>query len=255
VTSVRFVLHRPRNAQNIGAAARALANTSAGALWVVEPPGYDRGEAARLAAGADDVLEAMRVVRTLPEALQGCVDVVMTTGKPPADLPPPLDPEATARRLLAAPGPTALVFGDEVRGLPNRVLRKAGAIATIPTAAKSSLNLAQAVLVFAYEILLARNASAIGATTRAGMPLPGESGARGAGATEGASPADEGLLGRLRERASALLLSAGFLNPQQPDRVLDELLRLLRRAGPSRREVELLLAAADQLARAAKPIA
>jgi TrmH family RNA methyltransferase len=244
VTSVRFVLHRPRNAQNIGAAARALANTSAGALWVVEPPGYDRGEAARLAAGADDVLEAMRVARTLPEALEGCVDVVMTTGKPPADLPPPLDPEATARRLLAAPGPTALVFGDEVRGLPNRVLRKAGAIATIPTAAKSSLNLAQAVLVFAYEILLARNASAIGATTRAGMPLP-----------EDSAPADEGLLGRLRERASALLLSAGFLNPQQPDRVLDELLRLLRRAGPSRREVELLLAAADQLARAAKPLA
>jgi tRNA/rRNA methyltransferase len=180
----------------------------------------------------------------------------MTTGKPPADLPPPLDPEATARRLLAAPGPTAVVFGDEVRGLPNRVLRKAGAIATIPTAAKSSLNLAQAVLVFAYEILLARNASAIGTTTRAGMPLPGENAARGVGpATEDAAPADEGLLGRLRERASALLLSAGFLNPQQPDRVLDELLRLLRRAGPSRREVELLLAAADQLARATKPIA
>lgn len=244
MTSVRFVLHRPRNAQNIGAAARALANTSAGALWVVEPPGYDRGQAARLAAGADDVLEAMRVVRTLPEALEGCVDVVMTTGKPPADLPPPLDPEATARRLLAAPGPTAVVFGDEVRGLPNRVLRKAGAIATIPTAAKSSLNLAQAVLVFAYEILLAG---------KAGVPLSGEDAARSYGpATEDAAPADEGLLGRLRERALTLLLPTGFLNPQQPDRVLDELLRLLRRAGPSRREVELLLAAADQLARAAK---
>ncbi len=250
MTSVRFVLHRPRNAQNIGAAARALANTSAGALWVVEPPGYDRGEAARLAAGADDVLEAMRVVRTLPEALEGCVDVVMTTGKPPADLPPPLDPEATARRLLAAPGPTALVFGDEVRGLPNRVLRKAAAIATIPTGAKSSLNLAQAVLVFGYEILLAGNASAIGAATR----HRGDTARGGRPAMEDEAPADEALLGRLRERAFALLLSAGFLNPQQPDRVLDELLRLLRRAGPSRREIELLLAAADQLARTAKPI-
>jgi tRNA/rRNA methyltransferase/tRNA (cytidine32/uridine32-2'-O)-methyltransferase len=256
VTSVRFVLHRPRNAQNIGAAARALANTSAGALWVVEPPGYDRGEAARLAAGADDVLEAMRVVRTLPEALEGCVDVVMTTGKPPADLPPPLDPEATARRLLAAPGPTALVFGDEVRGLPNRVLRKAAAIATIPTGAKSSLNLAQAVVVFGYEILLAGNASAIGAATRDRVPLPSGDAARGGRpAMEDAAPADEALLGRLRERALALLLSAGFLNPQQPDRVLDELFRLLRRAAPSRREVELLLAAADQLARTSKPTA
>jgi tRNA C32,U32 (ribose-2'-O)-methylase TrmJ len=51
----------------------------------------------------------------------------------------------------------------------------------------------------------------------------------------------------LRERSQTLLLSAGFLNPQQPDVILDELLRLLRRASPSRREVQLLLAACDRL--------
>jgi tRNA C32,U32 (ribose-2'-O)-methylase TrmJ len=62
---IRFVLHRPRNSQNIGASARALANTGAGALWVVEPLGFDRGQAARLAVGADRVLESMRLVRTL----------------------------------------------------------------------------------------------------------------------------------------------------------------------------------------------
>lgn len=235
---VRFVLHRPRNAQNIGAAARALANTSAGSLWVVEPPGYDRSQAARLAAGADDVLEAMRQVRSLSEALDGCVDVVMTTGKPPAELPPPLDPEAAALRLLASPGPVALVFGDEVRGLPNRELRRAAALATVPTAAKSSLNLAQAVLVFGYEILLARRAAA---------PVPAP--AQRVAAQEDEARADEALLSRLRARARAAGLSSGFLNPQQPDRVLEELLRLLRRAQPSRREVELLLAAADQVAR------
>jgi len=53
----------------------------------------------------------------------------------------------------------------------------------------------------------------------------------------------------LRERARTLLLDAGFLNPQQPDAVLDELLSLARRARPSRREVELLLAALAQLER------
>jgi len=79
---IRFVLHRPRSSQNIGAAARALANTGAGALWVVEPLGFDRAQAAKLAAGADQVLESMRVVRTLEEALEDCVDVVMTTGRP-----------------------------------------------------------------------------------------------------------------------------------------------------------------------------
>ena len=103
---IRFVLHRPRSSQNIGAAARALANTGAGALWVVEPLGFDRAQAAKLAAGADHVLEAMRVVRTLPEALDDCVDVVMTTGRKVSSA---LDPRATAQRLLAVPGPAALV--------------------------------------------------------------------------------------------------------------------------------------------------
>jgi len=62
-------------------------------------------------------------------------------------------------------------------------------------------------------------------------------------------PADEQLLSLLRERARELLLAAGFLNPQQPDKVLDELLSLLRRAAPTRREAELLLAAAAQVDR------
>src|SRR5437867_8210673 len=86
---LRFVLNRPRSSQNIGAAARALANTSAGELWVVEPLGFDRTQAARLAAGADQVLESMRVVRTLEEALADCVDVVMTSGR---DAPGTLEP-------------------------------------------------------------------------------------------------------------------------------------------------------------------
>ena len=223
---IRFVLHRPRSSQNIGASARALANTGAGALWVVEPLGFDRTQAAKLAAGADHVLEGMRVVRTLAEAVEDCVEVVMTTGRP---VPGALDPHATARRLLEAPGQAALVFGDEVNGLTNRELRRASAVATIPTAQKSSLNLAQAVLVFGYEVLLAR------ATPRPPHQEP--------------PPADEKLLARLRNRTGELLSRVGFLNPQQPDRALDELLQLLRRARASRREVEMLLAALDQLAR------
>ena len=224
---LRFVLNRPRSSQNIGAAARALANTGAGSLYVVEPLAFDRAQAAKLAAGADEVLERMRVVRTLDEALGDCVDVVMTTGRP---VPGALTPEETAGRLLSSAGTAALVFGDEVRGLTNRDLRRAAALATIPTAGKSSLNLAQAVLVFGYEILKARGQA----------PLP---------AKREEPLADERLLALLRERARALLLAAGFLNPQQPDAVLDELVGLARRARPSRREVELLLAAVAQLDR------
>jgi tRNA/rRNA methyltransferase/tRNA (cytidine32/uridine32-2'-O)-methyltransferase len=225
--AVRFVLHRPRSSQNIGAAARALANTSAGDLWVVEPVGFDRAQAARLAAGADQVLDSMRVVRTLDVALGDCVDVVMTTGRPGAGT---LEPRETAERLLSSAGEVALVFGDEVSGLNNRQLARAAGVATIPTTEKRSLNLAQAVLLFAYEVMLARR--------KERPPPPPE-----------APPAEERVLALLRERSRALLLSAGFLNPQQPDAVLDELLRLLRRARPTRREAELLLAACDQLTR------
>ena len=224
---LRFVLNRPRSSQNIGAAARALANTGAGALWVVEPLGFDRAQAAKLAAGADEILERMRVVRTLDEALGDCLDVVMTTGRTVAGA---LTPEQTAARLLSQPGTCALVFGDEVRGLTNRDLQRAAAVATIPTAHKSSLNLAQAVLVFGYEIHKARGVAAI-----PGAPA--------------VPRADERLLSLLRDRARGVLLTAGFLNPQQPDLVLEELVSLLRRARPSRREVELLLAAMAQLER------
>ena len=96
------MLNRPRSSQNIGAAARALANTGAGALWVVEPLGFDRAQAAKLAAGADDVLDSMRVVRTFSEAVGDCVEVVMTTGRP---VPGALLPAEAAARLLAAPRP------------------------------------------------------------------------------------------------------------------------------------------------------
>jgi tRNA/rRNA methyltransferase len=241
---IRFVLHRPRSSQNIGSAARALANTGAGALWVVEPEGFDRAQAARLAAGADSVLDAMQVVTGLELALADCVDVVMTTGRPDTGLLL-LSPREAAGRLLRAAGPAALVFGDEVRGLGNRELRQAAAVATIPTVEKASLNLAQAVLVFGYEIMLAR-----------GNGLPGQ-GVPPAGPHPRAehppdpkqAPAEERLVALLRTRALALLLDKGFLNPQQPEAILDELVRLLRRAQPTRREIELLLAACDQLAR------
>jgi tRNA/rRNA methyltransferase len=168
----------------------------------------------------------MRVVRTLAEAVGDCVDVLMTTGRP---TPGALAPWDAASRLAASPGPAALVFGDEVRGLTNRELRQAGAVSTIPTSSKSSLNLAQAVMVYGYELSKARGAAL---PRIAPEPL-----------------ADEQTLSLLRDRTRSLLLSVGFLNPQQPDMVLDELLSLLRRAHPTRRETELLLAAIAQLDR------
>ena len=129
------------------------------------------------------------------------------------------------------------MFGDEVRGLRNQDLRRAGAVATIPTVRKRSLNLAQAVMVFGYEILRAR----------------GFDGRAPSGNADEARLATEALLSRLQDASRSLLLRAGFLNPQQPEKILDELMSVLRRAKPSVREVELLLALLSQLARLEVP--
>ena len=219
---IRFVLHRPKRSENIGAAARALANTGAGSLWLVAPRAYDEEVAAKVATrGARHVLGQMQVVQTLDEALADCVDVVMTSGR---EVPDALDPRQTASRLSGAEGPVALVFGDEQNGLERLTLRRAYATATIPTAEKSSLNLAQAVLVFAWEVHVAAGAA----------PLPKAHRPR--------QLADGRHLAILRERSLIALQKAGLVERHNPQRVVDDLLRILQRANATTREVRLLLA-------------
>ena len=218
---LRFVLHRPKRSENIGAAARALANTGAGDLWLVAPRAWDEETAAKVATrGARHVLERMRVVDTLDDALAGCVDVVMTSGR---EVRGALDPPQAAQRLIAVPGPAALVFGDEQNGLDNLTLRRSSAAATIPTVEKSLLNLAQAVLLFAWEVQQAAGAAPLPPAPR--RPL-----------------ADERHLAILRERAGVALLRAGLKPRHHPDRVVDDLIRVLQRAHATAREVRLLLA-------------
>ncbi len=158
-----------------------------------------------------------------------------------------------------------MVFGDEVRGLTNEQLRRAPAIATIPTVEKASLNLAQSVLVFAYEVMLARGNGKAGQELPRGAsadikPIPADNSSnRNIQAAEAsiqietiapdAELAEEKLLHLLRENARKLLLETGFLNKQKPDVILDELNRMLRRARPTRREAELLIGAVAQVSR------
>lgn len=218
---LRFVLHRPKRPDNVGAAARALANTGAGDLWLVAPRAWDAEVAQKLATrGARHVLERMRVVPTLDEALADCVEVVMTSGR---EVRGALDPSQAAQRLLQAPGPAALVFGDETNGLDNQTLRLACAHATIPTAEKSSLNLAQAVLLFGWEVQRAAGSA----------PLP----------PAPPSPlADERHIAILRERARVALRRAGLTERHHPDRVVEDVIAVLHRAHATAREVRLLLA-------------
>ena len=229
---IRFVLVKPKRSENIGAAARALANTGAGSLWVVAPPAYDEATCVKVAThGARHVVDAMRIVPTLDDALEGCTYTMGTAGREGEHaVRGALEPPAAALRLLSEEGPVALVFGDEQNGLVNADLRRLHDVATIPTVEKSSLNLAQAVMVFGWEISKARGSAPL--PTKRSQPL-----------------ADDKLLTILRTRSRDMLLRAGFLNPQQPDHVMDELMSVLRRARTTRREAEMILSVMQQLDR------
>lgn len=235
--SVDVVLVRPSRPGNVAAACRAMKNMGLRSLCLVDPPpGLESAEARALAYGAWDVLDRARTAPTLREAIAGAALVVGTSGRPRTDAwtPRRLAEDGPAR---AAGGRTALVFGPEASGLPNDELALCHVTVHIPAdPAHPSLNLAQAVLVLAYEIRV----SAVNAA-----PPPSRGGERAtAGEIEAA----------LDDLAGALL-AIGYLNPDNPGKVLAELRALLTRAGPTPRETTLLRGLARQIRWAAGAVA
>jgi TrmH family RNA methyltransferase len=148
----RFVLCRPRNPQNLGAAARALKCAGVPAWALVDPQTLDFDAARPLAVHAEDLLATPRIVRTLDEALEGCVLSVGTTARPRPERPL-LSPREAAERLAAARGPVAVVFGDERSGLTADEVERVDLLSAIPSAPEQpSWNLAQAVAIYAHEL-------------------------------------------------------------------------------------------------------
>ncbi len=164
---IRFVLVRPGSGGNVGAAARALKNMGVGSLWLVDPRPFDAVEAERLAHGATDVLARARRVATLAEAIGDCRWIVGTTRRAGRQRVAAWTPRAWAEAAHAAPErrPLAVVFGPEEDGLSAAELACCHDIVRIPThPSQPSLNLAQAVLVLAYEWFVAnprREAAAV----------------------------------------------------------------------------------------------
>jgi len=229
---VEIVLVRPRHPGNVAAACRAMKNMGLSRLCLVgPPPGLVEPDARALAYGAWDVLDGARVASTLGEAVAPSTLVAGTTGRgvPGAWTPRRLAGEAEAR---AAPAGLSVVFGPEASGLTSAELALCHVHVHVPTHDdQPSLNLAQAVLLVAYELRLRALASAA---------LVSDEGAPAAPVTAGEL---EGAVQDLREA----LLAAGFLDPANPDHILAELRRLLARAGPTPREITLLRGIARQV--------
>jgi tRNA/rRNA methyltransferase len=148
-----IVLVRPQLGENIGKAARAMLNFGLTEMRLVSPrDGWPNPSAGPAAAGADTVLEQAKVFETLAEAVSDCPHVYATTVRKRGVTKPVLTPEAATREIHAQQGRSAIIFGPERSGLETDDVALARAIITVPINPEfASLNLAQAVILCAYE--------------------------------------------------------------------------------------------------------
>lgn len=222
----RFVLVGTSHAGNVGATARAMKVMGFHDLVLVRPRWPDvlgHEETRALASGADDVLNAARVVDSLAEALDG-VTWACATAMTPRDFGPPTEAPRPHLAALAGQGHrVAFVFGSERFGLGNDEVYRCHACLSIPTAPDfGSLNLSQAVQLLAYEWRQAQGGFPVQART---APPQWADGA-----------AVQGLLAHWREA----LVEIGFLDPAAPKKLLPRLNQLANRLQPTAEEVHIL---------------
>jgi len=225
-----FVLYRPQSAGNIGAAARALKNMGFNDLRLVGRGPLNDRDAVKMAVHADDILANATVYPSLSAALADCSLAVGTTSRRGGyrSRAIPLRPAATELDALADSNKIAIVFGREDRGLTNREIKLCHRLVTIPTAPEyPSLNLAQAVMVVGYELMMAATATV-----------------RATGAPEfvEASISDPML-----ERLAEALVSIGFIPDDNPEHIMLAIREIFGRSGLTAREVEILNGMARQM--------
>lgn len=231
-TSTRFVLVEPSHPGNVGAAARALKTMGFSRLVLVAPrvPHVQSDpEAIAMASGADDVLASAHVVPTLGEALSGVHWSIALTARTREYGPPRLPPRAAAAQASAqvGTGDIALVFGNERTGLANEHVEQCSALAHIPAnPAYSSLNLAQAVQVLAYELRVAF------------LEQASEPSAQPQGEAGTLAQSDE--IERMYVHLENALIALDFLDPRNPKKLMPRLRRLFARTGLEREEVNIL---------------
>lgn len=170
-----IVLVRPQLGENIGKAARAMLNFGLTEMRLVSPrDGWPNPDAGPAAAGADFILDKAQVYETLADAVADCAHVYATTVRKRGVTKPVVTPEEAAQEIHAAQGRCAYVFGPERSGLETEDVALARKILTVPINPEfGSLNLAQAVILCAYEWSKQANL-AQPTVTELGEPAPQE---------------------------------------------------------------------------------
>ncbi len=224
--NLSIVLERPRGAGNIGAVARAMKNTALSNLILVDPCPYLVEEGFRMAMGSIEILKKARVVASMEEALHGFQVVIGTTRRRGRIRKALLTPrEVGAKVLESVPAnKVALVFGNEKDGLSNPDLFQCHWISNIPANPKQpSLNLAQAVLVYCYELYVA----GLEKTDAASLTL---------------SPAvaDQQTREKMYQMMDQTLARIGFYEHGSPHNLLRSLRQLFGKSNLSYRDIRIL---------------
>jgi tRNA/rRNA methyltransferase len=222
--NVRIVLCHTSHPGNIGGAARAMKTMGLTRLHLVNPKRFPSDDASAMAAHASDLLEVASVHAELDPALMGTVFAVACTARTRDLSHAMLTAREAAARLVqeAARGPVALVFGPEKYGLTVEEVSRCSVIAMVPANPDySSLNLAAAVQIFAYEVRQAAFAT---------DSYPQET----------FEPAPYEDVERLFGHLEQTLYDIDFLNPKSPKRLMQRLRRLFQRARLEREEVNIL---------------
>ncbi len=221
---IRIVMVEPHEAGNVGAAARAMKNFGVSDLVIAGSRELRHDTVSDWwAKGADDLVRGARRVATLEEALEDCHLSIATTAVRKRHVFEQLTPREVAELAGRELGPehrVAVVFGREEWGLTTQEIGLCQRTASIPTSPDfPTMNLAQSVGIFCYEL-----------TRRESQPRAD------------ADPVPGGLLETLHRETRQMLLEIGFLNPDNPDRVYEELRALAGRTLLTTREASVLLA-------------
>ncbi|WP_174298520.1 RNA methyltransferase [Sphingomonas bacterium] len=235
-----IVLVRPQLGENIGKAARAMLNFGLAEMRLVSPrDGWPNPAAGPAASGADRVLAEARVFDSVAGAVADCAHVYATTVRKRGVTKPVVTPEAAAHDIHGATGRSAILFGPERSGLETDDVALARTIVTVPiNPAFGSLNLAQAVILIAYEWSKRLSGSAEGAQALAQPPR-----------TQAPPPALQEELEGMIAQLDAMLVAAHFFYPPDRTTVTRRTLRtLLTKPGWSGQEVRTLRGVLSALA-------
>jgi len=220
--NISIVLQRPRYPENIGAVVRTGHNMGITNLIVVEPLNYDKTKILRMATHATaDAVDRIKVLDSLKEALSPFNYIVGTTARLGKHRQNFYTPSDIAKKIisLATNNRIALLFGPEDRGLTNEDLQFCHSFVNIPTAAFSSINLAQAVMVICYEVFSAQKKDQYGFLPKL---------------------ANRHELDAMYDQLTEILTRISFLNPQNPDYWMNNIRTFFSRLQLRAKEVKII---------------